>query len=212
MDWSKIYLDTFIPELPKYFNENFSAFKRYLDIFFDENREIIIKPVETTGRVKGSMGEFVTCVVDNLVVKNQFTNLYQNTTTADIDFVNTYIGDNTSTRSAYDSSIFPLESSAFVWVDVNKPYIKIGNDSSYGFENNNIGQEFQIVFNTDTSNNGPYTILLQQQSSLTSTKKLVVEYDDASAGTWIKLISISYDPTWGHTWAVKQYGGKYTIL
>ena len=213
MDWSQIYLDTFIPELPKYWNGNFQSFKRYLDVFFDENREIIIKPLETTGRVKGARGEFVTCVVDNLVVRNQFTNLYQNTTTADLDFVTFYLGADVSTRvSTWDPSVavWPQEPSAYSWVDVNAPYIKIGNDASYGFQNNNIGQEFQIIFDLDMATTDPYTVLLQSTST-GPVKTLTVDYADASSGAWIKLINIAFDASWGPTWVVKQSGGTYTI-
>jgi hypothetical protein len=230
MDWSQIYLNTFIPELPKYFNGNFQAFKRYLDVFFDENREIIIKPIETTGKVKGARGEFVTCVVDNLVVRNQFTNLYNNTTTADLDFVNSYNGSDVVTRLAtsdpsslirwrpldgsilVDSSttLWPLEPSAYLWVDVQTPYIKIGNDASYGFQNNNISQEVQIIFNLDVSTASPYRILLQSTSE-GPIKTLEVNYNDASA-FWVKLISVAFDASYGPTWVVKQSGGSYNII
>lgn len=213
MDWSQIYLDTFIPELPKFWNGNFSSFKRYLDVFYDENREIIIKPLETAGRVKGARGEFVTCVVDNLVVRNQFTNLYQNTTTADLDFVTSYLGADVSTRvSTWDPSVvvWPQEPSAYSWVDVRTPYIKISNDASYGFQNNNIGQEFQIIFDLDVLTADDYTILLQSTSE-GPVKTLRVSLPDASEGTWIKLINIAFDASWGPTWIVKQSGGTYTI-
>lgn len=230
MDWSQIYLDTFIPELPKFWNGNFSSFKRYLDVFYDENREIIIKPLETTGRVKGARGEFITCVVDNLVVRNQFTNLYQNTTTADLDFVNSYLGVDVSTRLATSdpsslirwrpsdgsilvdpsTTLWPLEPSAFSWVDVQTPYIKISNDASYGFQNNNISQEFQVIFDLDVLTSDDYTILLQSTSE-GPVKTLRVTLPEASAGTWIKLINIAYDASWGPTWIVKQSGGTYTI-
>jgi len=230
MDWSQIYLDTFIPELPKYWNGNFQSFKRYLDVFFDENREILIKPIETTGRVKGARGEFVTAVVDNLIVRNQFTNLYQNTTTADLDFVNAYNGNEIAARLAtsdpsslsrwnpLDGSVFvdpsttlwPLEPSAFSWVDVQTPYIKISNDASYGFQNNNISQEFQIIFDLDVLTTNPYTILLQSTSE-GPVKTLTVNHLDASTGTWIKLISVAFDASYGPTWVVKQSGGTYNI-
>jgi hypothetical protein len=229
MDWSQIYLDTFIPELPKYWNGNFQSFKRYLDVFFDENREILIKPIETTGRIKGARGEFVTAVVDNLVVRNQFTNLYQNVTTADLDFVNSYNGTDIATRLAtsdassssrwnhLDGSVFvdpsttlwPLEPSAYSWVDVQTPYIKISNDASYGFQNNNISQEFQIIFDLDASTEEDFRILLQSTSE-GPVKVLSVSFPDASAA-WIKLISVAFDASWGPTWVVKQSGGNYNI-
>ena len=86
MDWSQIYLDTFIPELPEKWNSSFAAIDRNLAVFYDKDRGILIKPLETTGRVKGAQGEFVTATVDNLIVRNQFTNLYENSTTADYNY------------------------------------------------------------------------------------------------------------------------------
>lgn len=215
MDWNQIYLDTFIPELPKFWNGNFEIFKRYLDVFYDESRKILIKPVETTGKVKGANGEFVTMVVDNLVVKNQFTNLYSNITTADADFANTFIGQDSSIRIASSDTstnvIWPLEPSAYSWIDVNKPYFKINNEVSIGFYSQNFGQEFQIIFDIDVSTTSPYTILMQSTSE-GPVKHLSIAYDDASTGTWIKLIAIGYDASYGMTWAVKQFGGNYTII
>lgn len=227
MDWSQIYQETYIPELPKYWNANFASFKRYLDIFYDENRGIIIKPLETAGRVKGAQGEFVTVQVDNLIVRSQFTNLLENITTADSDFVNAYNGDEISTRLATsdpsslarwrpsDGSIlvdpstvlWPLEPSSYSWVDVQTPYIKIGNDASYGFQNDNLGQEFRVLF-SDPSGGAPYTLLME--SSLGGSVNLTVQAADAS-GTWIKLITTTYDASKGPVWTVKEFGGTYTI-
>lgn len=212
MDWSQIYLDTFIPELPKYWNGNFASFKRYLDVFYEENRGILIKPLETTGRVKGARGEFVTAVVDNLIVRNQFTNLYDNTTTIDSDFVNAYTGIDASTRIATSEAstnyIWPYEPSAYSWVDVNQSYFKIGNDASYGFQNNNLGQEFRVIFNTDVSTTSIYTLLLE--SSIGGSINLTVDYADADL-TWVKLITTAWDASYGPTWTVKEYGGSILI-
>lgn len=210
MNWTKIYLDTFIPELPKFWNANFSSFKRYLDIFYDENKGAIIKPVETTGRIKGDKGEFVTAIVDNLVVRNQYTNLYQNTNTADLDYINTYNGADASLRIAHDASIWPAELNSYSWFDLNKSYVKINNDSSIAFQNMNLGQEFQLIFNVNVPTRSPYNILMQSDQS-GPIKKLKVDYNDASTGVWIKLINVAYDPSYGPTWVVKQSGGNYTI-
>jgi len=214
MDWTQIYLDTFIPELPKNWNNNFSAFKRYLDVFYDENRGILIKPLETTGKVKGARGEFVTAVVDNLIVRNQFTNLYDNFTTADSEFVTVFTGGDSSTRIATSETstnvIWPLEPSAYSWIDVNQPYFKISNDVSMAFNVNNLGQEFQVIFDVDVLTTSPYTILMQSTSE-GPLKHLQVDYNDASTGTWLKLIMTAWDASWGPTWTVKQSGGTYTI-
>lgn len=212
MDWSQIYLDTFIPELPKYWNGNFASFKRYLDVFYDESRGILIKPLETTGRVKGARGEFVTAVVDNLIVRNQFTNLYGNITTIDSDFVNAFNGDDVSTRIATSEAstnyIWPYEPSAYSWVNVNQPYFKIGNDVSYGFQNNNLGQEFRVIFNTEVSTTSPYTLLLE--SSTGGTINLTVNSSDADLA-WVILITTAWDASFGPTWTVKEYGGSILI-
>jgi hypothetical protein len=220
MDWTKIYLDTFIPDLPKYWNSNFQAFQRYLDVFYDEDSGILIKPLETTGLVKGATGQFVTAVVDNLVIKNQFTNLYNNYTTIDSEFVTAYNGADVSTRIATgDTStklIWPYEPSTYSWIDVNKPYYKIGNDASYGFQNENLGQEFQLIFDTSVTTLAPYTILLESflDASLADAsigiKSLKVDYADASAA-WIKLITVAFDASYGPTWVVKEFGGNYLI-
>ena len=205
MNWDQIYLDTFIPELPRHWNNNFASVKRYLDVFYDGSLGIIIKPVNTTGRVKAARGEFVTAVVDNLIVKNQFTNLYDNTTSVDGDFYNTYIGADVSTRAA-DPSLW--ENTSFAYVDVNKPYYKITNDISTAFLCSTMGQEFQILFDIST-NTAPYNILLDPSIGGTF-QVLSIAYADAPT-TWIKLIAVDYDPSYGTTWAVKQYGGYFEL-
>jgi len=217
MDWTPLSLKTLITQIPKVVNDNFTATERYLDVFYDENRQVIIKPVNTTGRVKGATGQFVNTITDNLTVKNQFTNLYENYTTVDSDFVTYFTGSTVTTRLAtsdpssasyVDSStlVWPFEPSTYSWVDVQTPYIKISNDVSYGFQNDNLGQEFRLLF--DGSGASPFTILLE--SSTGGEINLSVTAADASA-TWIKLITTAYDVSNGPTWTVKEYGGTYTI-
>lgn len=216
MDWKKINLKTPISQIPKIWDYNFSSTKRYLDLFYDASAGLIIKPVQTSGRVKGARGEFVTVTVDNLIVKNQFTNLYQNSTTADVDFVNYYNGYDVSTRVAVpqvdpsDASVYnwPYEPSTYSWVDVNTPYIKITNDVSYGFQQDTLGQEFRLILDTSVATSSPYTVLLD--SSLGGERKLTVAYTDREK-TWIKLILTSFDVSLGPKWTVKEYGGDYTI-
>jgi len=212
MDWTQIYLDTFIPELPQLWNSSFESFDRNLAVFYDKSRGILIKPLETTGRVKGARGEFVTAVVDNLIVRNQFTNLYDNYTTADAEFVQYYLGGDVSSRVASSDAssnyIWPYEPSSYTWVDVNTPYIKIGNDASYGFQNNNIGQEFRLLFDSSLATAAPFTVLLE--SSTGGSVNLTVTAA-ASSATWIKLITVLWDASYGPTWVVKEYAGTYTI-
>lgn len=206
MNWDQLYLDTFIPELPKLWNNSFASTKRYMDIFYDGSLGIIIKPVNTKGRVKADKGEFVTAVVDNLIVRNQFTNLYENSTTIDSDYYYTYIGSDVSTRVA-DASIF--ENINFRYVDVNKPYYKISNDTSIAFLTPTLGQEFQILFDVCSGYNTPFNILLDPSINGTF-KTLRVSFSDAQQA-WLKLIAVKYDASYGTTWAIKQFGGIYTI-
>jgi len=219
MDWTPLSLKTFIPQIPKVVNDNFQEVEDFISTFYNEKREAIIKPINTTGRIKGATGEFVNTITDNLTVKRQITNLYQNYTTVDSDFVTYFNGGDVTTRlatsdpssSSYiDASTisWPLEPSVYSWVDVQTPYIKINNDSSYGFQNDQIGLEFRLLFNEDVVSTSPYTILLN--SSEGGVQNLSVEYSNVS-DTWIKLIATSYDASYGPTWTIKEYAGNYTI-
>jgi len=212
MDWTPLYISTIIPQIPKVINDNFTAVGNTIATFYDETGKILIKPVDTTGRVKGATGQFVNVITDNLTVKKQYTNLYDNYTTADLTFVNSFNGNDVSTRIATSDTstnvIWPLEPSAYSWVDVQTPYIKINNDASYGFQNDQLGLEFRILFNTDVSTAAPYTILVD--SSEGGQQNLSVTYA-ASETTWIKLITTAYDASYGPTWTVKEYAGNYSI-
>ena len=202
MDWSRISLYTPMTEFPKFWNNNFSSVKRYLDTFYDGSLGKILVPLETTGKVKGTLGEFVTAQIDNLVVRNQYTNLYDNYTTVDSEFYNTYIEGVATLR---DASVF--ENEEFSYIDVNEPYYKIYNDASVAFSSDNLGQEFQVLFDISTGN--PFNILLDPSYG-GSFRTLSVSLSDAEK-TWIKFLAVDYDASWGTTWTIKQYGGDYTI-
>jgi len=214
MDWTKLYMSTLIPQIPKVVNDGFTAFKNYLDVFYDETNSVIIKPINTTGRIKGTTGEFVNVTTDNLTVKRQFTNWYGNITTVDSDFTTTYNGSDVSTRvpSSYtsytDASIWPFEPSTYSWVNVIKPYYKINNDVSYGFQNSAVGQEFRLIFDSSfNAGASPFTVLLESSIGV---QNLSVTTGNSST-TWIKLITVSYDASKGPKWIVKESGGTYTI-
>ena len=209
MFWTQLKLKTPIPNSPKIINDNFKTFERQISLFYDTSLGILTVPLETTGRVKATRGEFVTTVTDNLVVRNQFTNLYENYTTSDTDFVNAYNGIDTSTRVATDVSVWPYEPSTYSWIDIQTPQIKINNDVSYGLSSNNIGQEVRVILNTDVSTSSIYTILID--SSLGGEKVLTVTYANAPK-TWLKLIMVAYDASNGPDWVVKEYGGDYTLV
>jgi hypothetical protein len=199
MNWTDLSIRTLIPELPKIFNNNFLSFKRYLDVIYDENNRIVIVPISTTGRIKGATIEGTTGVFDNLIVKNQFTNLYSNTNTADADFTNTYNGVDSSTRAA-DPSLG--ENTSFRYIDVLKSYYMISNDVSIAFRTPIVSQEFQLIL--DASSSKDFSILMDPSNYMR------IDIDDVST-TWIKLICTNFDSSLGSYWVVKQYGGKYTI-
>ncbi|MFW6377181.1 MAG: hypothetical protein ACOCZ5_00910 [bacterium] len=200
---------TFIPDVPVILKRKFDSINRFIGTFYDSKREVVTAPVKTSGNVKGSKAEFSTAVIENLVVRNQFTNLYQNSTTGDLDFVNTYNEDVASTRS-YDPST--LEFSDYDYIDVTKPYYKLDNNTSYAFQTDTKGQEFQVIFETDVSlPESSYTLLLDPSTNSNQRTELVIDDASIAEKTWLKLICVDVDSSWGSTWTVKQYGGEYNL-
>lgn len=201
MNTSNIYLTTLIPELPRIYNSNLQAIKRYLDVIYDGTNGIIIVPVETTGRVKASTGEFVNVIVDNLTVKRQYTNLYENTTTIDKDYYNTYIG---AVEEGRDASTTQGEDVSFTYIDVEQPYYKIDNVVDYAFKTSNLGQIVQPLFEVSTGD--PFVIRLNDTDTLTVTAA-------DSSGAWVKLICVGIPGVSAsdNTWIVKEYGGTISF-
>lgn len=212
INWKLIYLDTFIGEMPKTLNNNFQAVQNYLDIFYDSSSGIIISPISTTGNISGAKANFVTGVFDNLIIKNQFTNLYENTTTIDSDYYNTYIDASGATEYIKrDASLF--ENGDFSYIDLNSPYYRMTNDVSLAFAGITLGQEFQLIWDVstlDTGDTSPFVILIDPSKGDGTVEILTVTKTNAST-TWIKLIAVNYDASNGMTYTVKQYGGTYTI-
>ena len=210
MNWTKLSLKTLIPQIPKIVNDNFDKFKAYMDVFYNEETGVFIKPLNITGRVKAGTGEFVNVITDNMTVKKQFTNMYDNMTSIDLDFVKTYNGDITPYRNAtsLDPSMnqVPLEPSTYVWIDIQTPYIKIINDVSYGFQNNKIGQEVDLIFEPSTGVTTPFKVLLKQDETGVINELEIdsLDYDK----TWVKLITIGYDVSYGPEWIIKEYSSK----
>lgn len=213
MDWTRLSLKTLITLIPKIWNDNFTNVERSLDVFYDESSGILIKPVVTSGRIKGSTGEFVNVITDNLTVKQQFTNWYENTTTIDMDFVNTYNEGDTSTRIATSDTstnpIWPYEKSGYSFIDIDTPYIKIGNDLDYGLQNGNLGQEVRIMFNPGITSIDDFTVLTRSFDG--GDDILTMTHSEVVAGGWVKLIIIAYDASYGPSWIVKESQGNYTI-
>lgn len=212
IDWIPAYLDTFIPELPRIMNKNMEAVQTYLDVFYDGSSGIIIAPVNTTGSVKGGQAEFVTGIFDNLVVKSQFVNRLENTTTVDGDFYNEYIGTDVSTRDASTQGTL-IENALFSYVDLNQPYQMITNDASYAFQTNQLGQEFQLIWDPSSLDGGPFTVLLNPNKDTsiggTAVETISVNVADSST-TWLKLIVVDYDASYGPTFTLKQWAGTFS--
>ena len=206
-NWKPAYLNTFLGEVPKLMNDNFQATKNYINVFYDPSRGVIISPVNTTGKVKGATIEGVTGIFDTLIVKRQFTNLYENTTTIDSDYYNTFINADVSTR---DPSTW--ENAGFRYVDLQTPYVKITNDASYGFKSTQLGQEFQLIFDVSTTNwASPFTVLMDPSPGGAYNSQILSVNSADSSMAWVKLIAVDYDASWGTTWSVKQAGGSYGL-
>lgn len=201
MNLTPIYANTLIPRLPKLINDNFEAVKEYIDIFYDGSNNIILKPVNTTGRIKATTGEFVNVIVDNLTVKKQYTNMYENITTSDIDFVTVYNGSDSSTRSATDSSVWPYENPTYLWIDATQPYFKITNLDPIAIQNDNLGQVVRFIFDASASAVNNFQILLDPCSNST----FEVTASDSSA-LYLELITVDYDASWGPTWVPYKFG------
>ena len=211
MNWDQIYLDTFIPELPKHWNYNFNSVQRAMDVFYDGSLGILTKPLTTTGKVKAANGEFVTAVVDNLVVKNQFTNLYDNNTTADYNFYRLYMDPAVTPRDACTASTWwPQENPNYKYVDVNKPYYKITNENPLVFRNDNLSQVIGIFLDPSLINDSSlFKVILNPNPAspayFTADPSAV---GDPSMGTgfYVEFIATAYDPSWGTTWSQYKYG------
>lgn len=207
MIWTQLNLYTPVPQLPKILNTNFLSFERYIDVFFDGSLGILTVPLETTGRIKGTRGEFVTAVVDNLIVKRQFTNLYDNNTTADYNFYRMYVDPVTVGRDPCTYGIdtsswkFPYEPDGYKVIDVMKPYYKVTNANPIFLGNDNLSQVVGIYFDSSLIGTNPLEVLLDPCLGF----KYVVDVSSAGAA-YEEFIAIAYDPSWGSTWTQYKYG------
>lgn len=201
MDWTKLYQNTLLSQFPKIINDNFQSFKDYMDVFYDETGRVIIKPVNTTGRVKATTGEFINVLVDNLTVKKEFTNMYENITTSDLDFVTVYNGPDTSTRIATDVSLWPYENPYYRWYDATKPYYKLSNANPVAFQNDELGKIVRLIFDPSASGVSNFQILLDQDTNA----MFEVNIQDSSA-LYLELITVKYDVSWGPTWVPYKFG------
>jgi hypothetical protein len=204
MDLKDITLTTTWPQVPGIVNYNNAEIKKAFDLIYDSEQGIIIVPVTTTGRVKASSGEFVNVIVDNLTVKNQYTNLYDNNTTADYNWYKMIIDPIAVLRDPCTASNYwPFENYlGYKIIDVNKPYYKITNSTPIVLNNQNISQVVGIFFDASLVGTNPFQILLDPCTQTTYT------VDVSFAGSaYVELIATYVDPSWGSTW--EQY--KYAI-
>jgi len=197
MNFKNLYQNTLIPEIPTIINNNFVVVQNYLDLIYNSSMGAIIVPVNTSGKIQGAQGQFSTIVVDNLVVKNQYTNLYGNSNSADSDYVNCYISSDSSYR---DASIGMWEDIRFKYIDVQTTYYKIRNDVSYGFNSQTVGQIIQFLF--DASAETRFNIKLDP-----STEIYISAADSSMA--WMKLICYKIDPSKGSFWINREWGGNF---
>lgn len=203
MDLLDIYQKTTWPEVPGIINHNNDEIERMFNLIYDVSRGIIV-PVTTTGRVKGGWGEFVHLVTDNLTVKNQYTNLYDNNTTADYNWYTMIVDTATILRDPCTATTYwPFENYiGYKIVDVNKPYYKITNEYPVILNNANLSQVVGIYFDSSLIGALPFQILLDPCAGTTYT------VDTSYAGiAYVELVATAYDPSWGSTW--EQY--KYAI-
>ena len=69
MKLSDVYLSTVIPLIPSILNKNNAEIQRNFDLIYDSSLGVIIVPVNTAGKIKGSTGEFSTVITNNLITR-----------------------------------------------------------------------------------------------------------------------------------------------
>lgn len=200
MNLRNVYLSTLVPEIPSIINYNNTEIKRYLDLFYDEAGNVIVVPITTTGRVKGATGEFVNLIVDNLTVKRQYTNLYDNITTADYSWYKMYTDAATSPRDpctyGIDTSVWnrPYEPQEYMVIDVQNPYYKIEadvSDVSLFLANGNVSQVVGIYFDPSSLGTAVDVLIDPCLGTLATVD---------STTTYREFICVKYDASWGSTW------------
>lgn len=197
MNLKNIYLTTTWPQVPQILNDNNAEMQRALDVIYDETNGVIVVPVNTVGRVKAASGEFSTIVVDNLVVKNQYTNLYENTTTIDQDWYNTWAGPDISTSTRNASIGSAQEDGRFQYIDVNQPYYKVFYDVSLAFKCTNLGQVVGFIFDTSTARTIRFLLDPSTSNYISGQREVKFSANATNIISSFKLICISIDSSSG---------------
>lgn len=206
MNLNNIFLTTLIPELPRILRNNFRQIQNYFDSFFDGSTGKITVPVNTSGRVKAATGEFVTTITDDLIVKNQWTNLFENITTVDQDYYNMYIGNPATVRDASDGG---GEDPGYEYIDVLSPYYKINDETPLiAFKTDTLGKMVEIIFD-DASTGDDFAIRLNDSESVevATTDAPLVRLQLICVGIPNPDVSI-----FDNTWFIRNYSGNISIV
>lgn len=197
MIYKEITVYTLIPELARIINSNNASIERYINVFYDGSLGIIRSPLTTSGTVKSTKGEFVSVVTDNLIVKRQFTNMYDNVTTSNLDWFNTYKSGVTIYR---DPSTY--ENSGYSYIDVNRAYYKVYADSSVALRSNELSRIVELII--DASGSGAFNLLLDPSGSTYTVSGTM------SPGENVTLMNVAYDASYGSSWVVMSSNGSGT--
>jgi len=205
MNLNNIFLTTLIPELPRILRYNFKQIQDYFNLFYDASLGKITAPVNTSGRVKAATGEFVTTVTDDLIVKNQWTNIYENITTADKDYYNMYTGNPATVR---DASVSAGENASYKYIDALAPYYKLRDDNPLvAFKTNTLGKIVEIIFDVpSTGSNFGIRLNNTEFIEIVSANSGMVRLELICIG--IPNIDVS---VFDNSWFVKKYSGNITI-
>ena len=206
MDLSKLYLTTLISQYPQIINSNNDVISNYLDLIYDPTAGVVIVPVTTSGKIKAASGEFVNVTVDNLTVKNQYTNMWANITTANYDY---YVALKGPAAPLRDASIGMWESPAWKYIDAQKPYYKMIPSTSVAFKTDQLSQMVQIILDPSGETSGYYRILMNPNPDASLDRVLTYDvssfYNDTET-RWVSLICTDWNASYGATWSVYEYG------
>jgi hypothetical protein len=216
MNFKNLYLTTTLPEIPKIINDNNAEIQRYLDVIYDESQGVIIVPINTPGKVKAATAEFVTAVIDNLIVKKQYTNLYENITTANYDYWSTYTNIAAYRRDActygIDTSVWdrPFEPVGYKVIDVQKPYYKITPNTVIGdhtiLKTDLKSQVVTLILDPSGETTGTYSILMDPSNMVHLDILIDASLSSDQQTKWVSLFCLDYDASLGPTWEIYEFG------
>jgi hypothetical protein len=213
MEWTKLKLGTFIPELPKVITKNFQIFNDYIDSFYDSENHFISKPVITTGRVKGTTGEFINLLCDNLIIRDREASTGGGQIETDnLEYVDKYNGSDESLGTK-DPSInwTPNNPAALGWLDtsLDKKYYKINNTKPIGINGIEVGQEIYLMYNRSIDSGSDYEIILDPNDPITNLQRILYFEPQFGPISYHKLVCVKKTEEFGCVWAAKEWGGAF---